>query len=228
LVLKRTEEDELLLQAMKDTQDKRMFQRYQVVFMYKKGYSVRDIHGISQLSEKTIYTYIRAYEQSGLEGLSIGTSPGAPRKLTADQENRLIQLITSKQPDELALADQPKWTLKLVSALIEREFNQTYTLRGTSKLLQDLGLVYSDPKTAPAGGDPKKKNRPHRTIRLPTVFLVHKPQTESDSHLRFIENTLQLYPTGRIALMLNPEERMELTAEEELYELMYYHPIGRP
>ncbi len=227
LVVKRNEEDVLLLQAMKDTQDKRMFQRYQAVFMYKNGYSVRDIQGVSQLSEKTIYTYIRSYEQSGLEGLSIGSSPGAPRKLTAEQEARLIQLVTSKRPDELELAGQTRWTLRLVSALIEREFNQTYTPRGTSRLLQDLGLVYSDPRTSQALGD-KKKTRPHRTIRIPTIFLVHKPGPDSDSHLRFIENTLQLYPTGRIALMLDPEQLAEPNAEEGLYDLMYYHPVGRP
>lgn len=227
LVVKRNEEDVLLLQAMKDTQDKRMFQRYQAVFMYKSGYSVKDIQGVSQLSEKTIYTYIRSYEQSGLEGLAIGSSPGAPRKLTAEQETRLIQLITSKQPSELALAEQARWTLRLVSTLIEREFNQTYTPRGTSRLLQDLGLIHSEPRTPQALGD-KKKSRPHRTIRIPTIFLVHKPQMDSDSHLRFIENTLQLHPTGRIALMLGPEERTEPVAEEDLYELMYYHPIGRP
>ncbi|MDG0812355.1 helix-turn-helix domain-containing protein [Cohnella rhizosphaerae] len=155
--MKRNEEDVLLLQAMKDTQDKRMFQRYQAVFMYKSGYAVRDIQSVSQLSEKTIYTYIRSYEQSGLEGLAIGSSPGAPRKLTAEQETRLIQLVTSRRPDELELAGQARWTLKLVSALIEREFNQTYTPRGTSRLLQDLGLVYSDPRTAQALGDKKEK-----------------------------------------------------------------------
>ncbi|MCC3376732.1 helix-turn-helix domain-containing protein [Cohnella sp. REN36] len=227
------EDIELLVQAMKSTSDKRLFQRYQVVYLYKSGYAVRDIERISQLSVKTIYNYIRAYDQAGVGGLSVGASPGAPRKLTAEQERRLIHLITTNLPADLALPGSPKWTLKLVATLIEREFSQTYTLKGASRLLQDLGLIDSDPRLPPIlseAGKRKSMSRTNRSIRIPTIFLVHKAQPDGDSPLRFVENALQRYPTARIAVMMDaerPDDFGPTEEHEDWFELMFYHPIGR-
>ncbi|WP_411814290.1 helix-turn-helix domain-containing protein, partial [Cytobacillus horneckiae] len=37
------------------------------------------------------------------------------------------------------------WTLAIISDFIQREWGQTYTLRGVSLLLEDLGLSHTRP-----------------------------------------------------------------------------------
>jgi len=49
------------------------------------------------------------------------------------------------------------WTLKIISSFIEKEWNQTYTLRGVSRLLHDLGLSYTKPTYTLAKADPLKQ-----------------------------------------------------------------------
>lgn len=50
------------------------------------------------------------------------------------------------------------WTLSLVAQFIEREWKETYTLRGASKLLHSLGLSYTRPTYTLQKADPVKQN----------------------------------------------------------------------
>ncbi len=153
----RQHELETLLAAMKTTKDKRMYERYQAVYFYLQGYSKKEITTMIGRSKKTIYNYVNAYEEKGLEGLIMGQSPGAPRKLTSEQERELAQVITTQLPVDVGFAAKHNWTLKIIAALIKREWNQTYTLRGVSRLLHDLGLNYMKPTYTLAKADPMKQ-----------------------------------------------------------------------
>lgn len=150
-------EASLVKEAMKKTNDRRMFERYQVIHLYLKGYKQKDISDIVLRSTKTVSSYIQIYRSEGLDGLEMGQSPGAPRKLTEQQEHELIQIIAYQTPHDVGYDNHYNWTLSIMVDFIEREWGQTYTLRGVSRLLEDLGLSYTRPTYTLKKADPKKQ-----------------------------------------------------------------------
>lgn len=139
------QENLCVMEAMKDTNDRRMFERYQVVHLYLKGFKHKDISEIVLRSTKTISSYIKAYKKGGLAGLERGLPTGAPRKLTESQEHELVQVVAYKTPHDVGYENHYNWTLAIISDFIQREWGQTYTLRGVSLLLEDLGLSHTRP-----------------------------------------------------------------------------------
>ncbi|RAK14853.1 putative ATPase subunit gpP of terminase [Anoxybacillus vitaminiphilus] len=59
-------EIETLLIAMKETKNKRMYERYQALYLYLQGYTKEDIAKIIGRSEKTVYNYVNAYKEHGM------------------------------------------------------------------------------------------------------------------------------------------------------------------
>ncbi|WP_197228951.1 helix-turn-helix domain-containing protein, partial [Bacillus thuringiensis] len=137
-------EKESLLTAMRTTKNKRLYERYQAVYLYLQNYSKTEIASMIGRSERTIYSY-NAYKAKGLSGLIMGRSTGPPRKLTPEQEQELVQVITCKLPVDVGFPSKHNWTLSIITFFIKREWNQSYTLRGVSRLLHDLGLSYTKP-----------------------------------------------------------------------------------
>ncbi len=50
-----------LFTLMKNTHDKRMYQRYQAVYLFLQDYSAEKIAIIIGRSEKTVYNYVNSY-----------------------------------------------------------------------------------------------------------------------------------------------------------------------
>lgn len=144
--------------AMKKTDNRRQFERYQVIYLYLKGFKQKEIAEIVLRSTKTVSTYIQAYRKNGLDSLVMGHSTGAPRKLTEQQEQELVQVIAYQTPHDVGYDNHYNWTLAIMADFIEKEWGQTYTLRGTSRLLQDLGLSYTRPTYTLKKADPQKQN----------------------------------------------------------------------
>ncbi|HEF1880066.1 TPA: helix-turn-helix domain-containing protein, partial [Bacillus cereus] len=68
-------EKESLLTAMRTTKNKRLYERYQAVYLYLQNYSKTEIASMIGRSERTIYSY-NAYKAKGLSGLIMGRSTG--------------------------------------------------------------------------------------------------------------------------------------------------------
>ena len=91
--------------AMKATSDKNMYKRYQAVRLHFDGLMNIDIANIIQVHPQTVGIYIRKYKEQGLSALTPAPKPGAPPKLSKEQEKQLkdtmypINKPTSKEPD---------------------------------------------------------------------------------------------------------------------------------
>ncbi|MFD0711430.1 transposase [Paenibacillus sp. GCM10027626] len=71
-----------LERRMKKEKDRRMFERYQAVYLYTQGKTRKEIVAIIGRNEKTVSKYIRAFQDGGVDGLQMNHSPGASRRLT--------------------------------------------------------------------------------------------------------------------------------------------------
>lgn len=135
-----------LQQAMKKAKNRRLFERYQAVYLYLKGYTMKETGQIIGRSRETVSTYISAYKKEGIAGLTLGHSSGKPRRLNPNQEATLVEVVTEKNPADVQISEQEHWTLALMIKYVEREWGYTYSLRGMSLLLKRLGLVYKRPR----------------------------------------------------------------------------------
>jgi len=81
--------------AMKKEKDRRMFERYQAIYLHLKGKGAPEIAETIGRTERTVYKYMRAYRQSGIDGLQIQYSPGAAGRLTKQQQDQLKRPIVS-------------------------------------------------------------------------------------------------------------------------------------
>jgi transposase len=146
-----------LKEAMKQAKERRMYERYQAIYLYLKGKSVKEIAETLDRSDETVNNYIHRYQTGGLSALQMKYSSGAPTRLTKDQQNKLIQTIVHFVPHEMGFTARHNWTLEIIAAFIEREFDRHYSLRGVSKMMHRLGLSYTKPTYTLAAADPEKQ-----------------------------------------------------------------------
>ncbi len=137
------DEKHALETALRETSDKRMSERYLAVLHHLEGHTIRDIAKMIKRTEKTVSGYIHSYREGGIASLALGHSPGKPHRLSDEQEKLLADTITTKQPVDVGIEAKYTWTLKLAILFVEREFGETFTERGMSKLLHRLGFSHT-------------------------------------------------------------------------------------
>lgn len=148
---------EEIQQSLKKEKNVRLFQRYQVIQLHLQGRLNPEIAQVENLTEQTISTYIKKYRQQGIEGLQLGHSPGAPRRLTPEQEEQVRNIILNQTPAEVGLETAMNWTSPLLREWIHREFGVRYADRGVLNLLHRLGFSHTRPTYTLAKADPAKQ-----------------------------------------------------------------------
>jgi transposase len=143
--------------AMKQAKERRMYERYQAIYLHLKGTSMTVIADILGRNRMTVSQYIHAYEKGGLSALQLKHSSGAPTRLTKEQQNQLKKTIAYSVPHEVGFTAKHNWTLELIATYIEREWGHRYSLRGISKVMERLGLSYTKPTYTLAAADPQKQ-----------------------------------------------------------------------
>lgn len=143
--------------ALRETSDKRMYERYLAVLHHLEGHTNREIARMIKRTEKTISGYIRSYHEGGIHALALGHSPGKPRRLSDEQEQILAETIATKRPVDVGIEAKYTWTLKLAMLFVEREFRKMFTERGMSKLLHRLGFSYTKATYTLESADPDEQ-----------------------------------------------------------------------
>jgi transposase len=152
-----TEAFQEIEQAMKKTKNRRMYERYQALYLHLQGIPPEQIAQTLNRSAKTVKGYLHAYETGGLAGLQMSYSPGAPVRLTPEQQEQLKRTIVESVPHEVGFTARHNWTLEIIAAYIKREFGPSYSLRGISKMMHRQGLSYTKPTYTLEAADPDKQ-----------------------------------------------------------------------
>lgn len=146
-----------LAEAMNHTHDRRMYERYLAVKLILQGRSQKETAEIIGRNEHTVGKYAASYRSSGLEGLARRIAPGREPKLTSAQLRELKEIIAYQTPADCGFSARANWTLALAAQLIEDKWQETYTLKGVSRLLHSLGLSYTRPTYTLKKADPAKQ-----------------------------------------------------------------------
>ncbi|MEG0708504.1 MAG: helix-turn-helix domain-containing protein [Cellulosilyticaceae bacterium] len=111
---------EFIEDAMKNTKSTRMLIRYQVISLHLKGFYNIQIAEIVGRCNHTVGTYVTAYKKCGIAGLIPTPPPGAQRKLTPEQEQILVETVTSKVPSDVGLEPYISWNSKLICLWVKQ------------------------------------------------------------------------------------------------------------
>jgi transposase len=164
---------ESVKQAMKKAKGRRMYERYQTIYLHLQGKDPEEIASTLNRHVKTIQNYIRAYETRGLPGLQMNHSPGAPTRLSKEQQEQLKQVIIQSVPDDVGFTAKHNWTLEIIANYIQREFGHSYSLRGISKMMHRQGLSYTRPTYTLAAAD-EEKQRQFKEVTFPVLKKTPK------------------------------------------------------
>jgi transposase len=97
-----------LQQAFRDTDDRRLRDRAQIILLAQRGRPHQDIAADLGISPRTVQRWLNAYLERGLAGLRPRSAPGAKPKLTADLGPVLRQWVIDG-PVKQGL-DRANWT----------------------------------------------------------------------------------------------------------------------
>ncbi|WP_164817477.1 hypothetical protein [Paenibacillus lautus] len=90
---------------MKQTSDKRLYERHLAVRLRLEGHAFDETGGLLSRARQTISIYWQTYQTHGLLGMNMDHSPGQPAKLTEEQRSQLATMLEQQQP--------VTWVLKL-------------------------------------------------------------------------------------------------------------------
>lgn len=150
-------EIQALKAAMKHTKDKRMYQRYRVIYLHLKEMTNKDIAKAEGFCGHTVGNYVAKYQENGLQGLELKHGPGAPRLLTPEQEQELAEIITTKTPNEVGFPHRKNWYINIVQQWVKDTWGIEYSHRGIAEVLYRLKLSFTRPTYTLAKADPQKQ-----------------------------------------------------------------------
>ena len=130
---------------------------YDAVLLYMEGYSRKQISEILHTPHRTVNSHITKYEGGGMEALLLIKQPGAPRKLSGEQEAELLSVISTMTPEEAGVGVFANWTAALACAYVKDHFGVSFSSRGMLNLFERLGLSYTRPTYTLDRADPAKQ-----------------------------------------------------------------------
>lgn len=133
----------------------RVSDRIRAVLLNDDHKTSGEIAVIINVSRSRVSEWLKTYEQQGVEGLMEGQRSGRPSRLTDIQKILLCDIVDSG-PIAYGMISGI-WTAKIISSVIEEEFNVEYHPGHVWKLLQDFGFSVQSPKRLLAKADDKKR-----------------------------------------------------------------------
>jgi transposase len=122
------------------------------------GYAVGAVATILGVGEETVSRWWRKYEQGGqdaLKGDRSGRPPGSGRLLSEEQEDRIIELLDTKVPQDLGIASA-LWTRAAVRDLFEQVTGKRVPIRTVGEYLNRWGYTPQRPVRKSYRQDPEE------------------------------------------------------------------------
>ena len=151
-----------LLTLYKTQTNPQLARRIQAVYLARKTLTCPQIMDITAAKRRTIQTWIRWYNQDGIEGLKDKPRCGRPPKLSASQQRKLQKRINAgpTASDGTCVLNGPA-----IQRILENEFGVLYCLNGVYELLHRLGYSCLCPRPRHEQADPELQKAFKKTFR---------------------------------------------------------------
>jgi transposase len=114
------------------------------VRMLQAGRGVREVSRLVGVSPASVSRWKKVLQEQGVEALRAKPHPGRPPRLTADQKQRLAEIL--RRGARAAGFPTDLWTLRRVAQVIQREFEVQYHPGRVWYLLRGMGWSPQKPQ----------------------------------------------------------------------------------
>jgi transposase len=137
-----TEKLQTLLRVAYLTNDLRLYRIVQGLLWLAEGHGVGEVAPLLNVSQRTVYNWLKAFLSGGLSWLQQARYQGRGRKpkLSKAQKKELYELIVSG-PEQNGF-ECGVWNTAMIDELIFRKFGVRYNPRYLSTVLKKMGLSY--------------------------------------------------------------------------------------
>lgn len=108
--------------------------RQRAVKLYERGWRVVDIANALQVSPAAVSQWLKAFRESGYEGLAARPKTGSPSRLSTRHMAMISAFLCDAPGDHGIMAVQ--WDRKLMQATIKRVFGVSYSLQHVGRLMK--------------------------------------------------------------------------------------------
>ncbi len=144
-----------LVELYKKEKNSKLKERYHALFLMHEFINCTTVAELIKKSRRTIQTWVKIFNESGLEAIAPNSPPGRPSRLSQDQKEEL-KLDIMMHPRELNY-EFSNWEGKSVAEHIHIKFGVVLTVRAVQKLLHALGFSLQRPKYKFPKADPEKQ-----------------------------------------------------------------------
>lgn len=154
------EKIEEIKDVLKNEKNIRMYKRYSVLLKHLQGISNKEIAKMEMLDVHTVGLYIKKYVTGGLDSLKMNYDKcGKRRKLSFEQEELLLKVITENRPEEVGFQNKCNWTISIVRDYIKEKFDIDMAISSVHVVMCRLGLSHTRPTYVLAKADKEKQEK---------------------------------------------------------------------
>jgi len=135
---------EELQELYRQEKDSRLKERYHAIYLMHLFANAKKVAQLLGRDKSTILSWIKAFNEIGLEGLTRESPPGKKSRLSSAQQEDLKKDLV-KNPRELGY-EFSNWDGKTIGSHIHQKFGVQLGVRAVQKLLHKLGFSLQRPK----------------------------------------------------------------------------------
>ena len=156
-----------LEELYRSTRNVRLRTRAQMILLAaERDLTAAEIAEIVRASEETVRRWLKRYLAEGVEGLRDVPHPGAPRKVTAEYCERLVEAVR-RRPRSLGLPFS-LWTLRRLADYMAEQTGIRVQYETVRVHLKAQGIVLSRPQHTITSPDPEYALKKRRSKRPAT------------------------------------------------------------
>lgn len=118
--------------------------RLRAVKAIREGQSATEIAKAYGINRRTVYGWMAKYLNGGQNALMAKPISGRPPKITPEQMQWIADAVREKTPQQFKF-EFALWTLKIISKLVEKQFNVTLSVSTLSRVMKLLGFSTQKP-----------------------------------------------------------------------------------
>lgn len=144
-----------LVELYKKEKNSKLKERYHALFLMHEFANCTIVAELIKKSRRTIQTWVKVFNEGGLETIAPNSPPGRPSSLSEEQKESLKADVVT-HPRELGY-EFSNWEGKSVAHHIKQKFSVELSVRQAQRLLHEIGFTLQRPRYAFPKADPEKQ-----------------------------------------------------------------------
>ncbi len=155
-------DEQRLKKALRQTVNKRIFQRVQAVLLVAQGRAISEVADIAGVNLRTVYNWVNGYlDQRQIASLTDATRSGRPAAAPAITAARILREL---RRDPLRLGYRTTvWTVKLLAQHLSQGYQCDIRPRTLRRRMKELGLRCKRPRYFYEEKDPHRAQKKGRS-----------------------------------------------------------------